>query len=61
MAASEDERELEDELLACLQSDDEEEAVTDTQENQLMPVFSKWERFIHLGEDLTTRICMVRC
>jgi hypothetical protein len=58
MGDSDDERDLEDELLACLQSESEEEEETDAPQSHIMTL-SKWERFIHLGEDLTARIFMV--
>ena len=57
-SAEQEQQDLEDELLACLESDDEEEPVPHG--NSSVMTRSKWERFVHLGEDLTIRICMVR-
>jgi hypothetical protein len=57
MSESDEDRDLEDELLACLESESEDEE-TDVPKSHTLAV-SKWERFVHLGEDVTTRIFMV--
>jgi hypothetical protein len=56
MSDSDEEQDIENELLACLEEEEEE---TVPHQNTGAMSSNKWDRFIHLGEDLTTRICMV--